>query len=266
MEASTRSGRRAGGKLGGVAVIRLHLSDTHPDPTLPWADGDTSVYAYLIDHPDGLILVDTGVGEGSALIDALYHPDHHDLAEAIERTGHHIGDGRTVINSHLHFDHCGHNHLFPSVPILVQRREYQAVHHGSYTVEEWVDFPGARIQQLDGDHQVAPGVRVVSTPGHTTGHQSVVVDDSEGRTVICAQAAYTAADFGSGRTDPHSTEAADVQLASIDRLRSLRPDRVCFSNDATDSDAGCSGVVSATSRPGLAWPKAGLAWPKARLA
>lgn len=62
-----------------MQVHRLHVATTHPDPSLPWADGDAEVYAYLIDHPDGLILVDTGVGEGNEVIDALYRPDHRDL-------------------------------------------------------------------------------------------------------------------------------------------------------------------------------------------
>ena len=77
---------------GFVRVTRLHLTDVHPDPSLPWANGDVAVFAYLIDHPDGLILVDSGVGEGDELIDALYHPDHHDLAESIARAGHRIED------------------------------------------------------------------------------------------------------------------------------------------------------------------------------
>jgi hypothetical protein len=66
-----------------VRVARLHLTDTHPDPSLAWASGPAAVYAYLIDHPDGLILFDTGVGEGNELIDALYRPEHHDLGEAM---------------------------------------------------------------------------------------------------------------------------------------------------------------------------------------
>lgn len=48
-----------------MQVHRLHLRTTHPDPALPWADGDTQVYAYLVEHPDGLIVVDTGVGTGT---------------------------------------------------------------------------------------------------------------------------------------------------------------------------------------------------------
>ncbi len=217
-----------------MRVARLHLTDTHPDPSLPWANGITEVYAYLIDHPDGLILVDTGVAPGHEFIDALYHPEHYDLAEAISNAGHRVGDVQVIINSHLHFDHCGQNRRFPGVPIFVQRREYEAAHEPYYTDLEWVDFPGAVIRHIDGDHQVAPGVRIVSTPGHTPGHQSVVVDSDEGRLVICAQAAYTAADFTDGRLDPQNTEDEVTQRGSIRLLHDLGPQRVYFSHDAAD--------------------------------
>jgi N-acyl homoserine lactone hydrolase len=217
-----------------VRVARLHLTDTHPDPSLAWASGPAAVYAYLIDHQDGLILVDTGVGKGNELIDALYRPEHHDLPEALAGAGHEISDVRLLINSHLHFDHCGNNRLFPGVPILVQRREYEAAHQASYTDPGWVDFPGATIEQVDGDHQVARGVQIVSTPGHTPGHQSVVADTDEGRVVICAQAAYSAADFTAFNTDPHSTEDEQTQRSSLQRLHHLGAHRVCFSHDATN--------------------------------
>jgi N-acyl homoserine lactone hydrolase len=50
-----------------------------------------------------------------------------------------------VVNTHLHFDHCGGNRLFPGLPIHVQRRELAAARtEDDYTVREWVDFPGAR--------------------------------------------------------------------------------------------------------------------------
>lgn len=61
-------------------------------------------------------------------------------------------------------------------------------------------LPDANILANHGDWQIAGGVRIISTPGHTPGHRSVVVDADEGRIVICAQAAYTPADFSALRT------------------------------------------------------------------
>jgi predicted ATPase len=54
----------------------------------------------------------------------LYRPEHHDLVESIAGVGHGIEDVSIIINSHLHFDHCDNNRLFPGVPTVVQRREY----------------------------------------------------------------------------------------------------------------------------------------------
>jgi N-acyl homoserine lactone hydrolase len=219
-----------------VRIHRLHLCTTHPDPALPWADGDTEVYAYLIEHPDGLILVDTGVGTGNELINALYRPEHHDLGEAIAGTGHRLDEVAVVVNSHLHFDHCGNNRLFPGVPVLVQRREYEAAHQPHYTDPSWVDFPGATITRLDGDHAVAAGVCIISTPGHTPGHQSVLVEADDGPTLLVSQASYAAADFEAAEVGERNTPTEDEHTwrGSLRRLYETRPHRACFSHDATE--------------------------------
>ena len=118
----------------------------------------------------------------------------------------------------------------------MQRGEYEAAQQPYYTDPEWVDFPGATIEQIQGDWQVASGVRIISTPGHTPGHQSVVVDSDDERLVICAQAAYTAADFSAFQTGPDNTPTEDeeTQRRSIELLHDLGPHRVCFSHDPTD--------------------------------
>jgi glyoxylase-like metal-dependent hydrolase (beta-lactamase superfamily II) len=218
-----------------VRVSRLHLASTHPDRSLPWADTDVDVYAYLIEHPDGLILVDTGVGSNE-LIETLYRPERQDIADAILGTGHDLNDVVVVINSHLHFDHCGNNQRFGRATILVQRREYEAAHEPYYTDPDWVDFPGADIRQLDGDYMVATGVQIVSTPGHTRGHQSVLVEDHDGRQVVVAQASYTAADFTTSEIGATNTLTEDEAIwrASLRRLHELRPGACYFSHDSTD--------------------------------
>src|ERR1041385_395254 len=71
-----------------------------------------------------------------------------------------------VINTHLHFDHCGGNRLFAGTPIYVQRREREAARTEDYTIPEWVEFEGATYVELEGEHEVLPGVRVV--PSSTT--------------------------------------------------------------------------------------------------
>ena len=90
-----------------------------------------------------------------------------------------------VVNTHLHFDHCGGNRLFPGIPIHVQRRELaDARTKDDYTVREWVDFPGATYVEHDGEVEILPGVRLLPAPGHTAGHQIVVVETDEGPVVL----------------------------------------------------------------------------------
>ena len=89
-----------------------------------------------------------------------------------------------VVNTHLHFDHCGGNHLFAGRPIYVQRRELDDARSlDAYTIREWVDAPGLDYVPVDGEHEVLPGLRVVPAPGHTPGMQVVVIE-SGGRPVV----------------------------------------------------------------------------------
>jgi N-acyl homoserine lactone hydrolase len=89
-----------------------------------------------------------------------------------------------VVNTHLHFDHCGGNHLFPGRSIYVQRRELEdARPEDDYTIRQWVDAPGVSYEPVDGEHELLPGLRLVPAPGHTRGLQVVVVE-TDGRPVV----------------------------------------------------------------------------------
>jgi N-acyl homoserine lactone hydrolase len=89
-----------------------------------------------------------------------------------------------VVNTHLHFDHCGGNHLFAGKPVYVQRRELDdALSQDDYTIREWVEAPGVQYVPVDGEHELLPGLRLLPAPGHTDGMQIVVVDNG-GRAVV----------------------------------------------------------------------------------
>jgi N-acyl homoserine lactone hydrolase len=147
------------------------------------------VFVHTIAHAQGLVLVDTGMIDSTPELDAEWHPVPH--PENIPR------DVLCVINTHLHFDHCGGNRLFPGVPIHVQARELPQVD----TVREWVDFPGATYVEHDDEAEVLPGIRLLPTPGHTDGHQSVVVDTPHGLRVLGGDVAYTFRELGRGDTE-----------------------------------------------------------------
>ena len=119
------------------------------------------VFVWTIDHPAGPVLVDTGMIDSRPEIDDMSPTPH---PENIPR------DVACVINTHLHFDHCGGNRLFPGVPIHVQARELaDARSLDDYTIREWVDFDGATYVEHEGEVELLPGIRLLPAPGHTDG-------------------------------------------------------------------------------------------------
>jgi N-acyl homoserine lactone hydrolase len=115
------------------------------------------VFVWTIDHPAGRVLVDTGMIDVRPEVDDMSPTPH---PENIPR------DIACVINTHLHFDHCGGNRLFPGVPI-----------------------------------HVLPGIRLLPAPGHTHGHQVVVVETDAGTNVLGGDVGTSFDELGSGTTD-----------------------------------------------------------------
>jgi N-acyl homoserine lactone hydrolase len=137
------------------------------------------VYVHVIDHPDARVLVDTGMTELHPAV-ADMDPRLQPLSEQdIDLTGIDI-----VVNTHLHYDHCGGNHLFPGRPFYVQRQELEDARGENYTIPEWVDAPGVQYVPVDGELELLPGLRLVPAPGHTPGMQVVVVETGERPVVV----------------------------------------------------------------------------------
>lgn len=123
-----------------------------------------------------------------------------DLCAGLASLGLAPGDIDLVINTHLHADHCAGNTqfdedgepvaVFPNAEYVVQRREYEDASRpnertrATYVAENFEPLrAGGQLRLLDGDSELAPGVRCVVTPGHTPGHMSVLLE-SEGETGI----------------------------------------------------------------------------------
>ncbi|MFF9562448.1 N-acyl homoserine lactonase family protein [Leifsonia sp. NPDC014704] len=187
-----------------VTPIRVASLLVGEDERLP-------VFVHLIDHPDGRILVDTGL--------TALHPAFADMdPQLVPLTDHadvDLDSITAIVNTHLHFDHCGGNHLFPGRPIYVQRAELEdARTQEDYTIREWVDAPGVEYTPVDGELELLPGVRLVPAPGHTRGSQIVVVETGERPIVIAGD---TAVWFG--ELDAPTTEGQRL-------IRSLDPQQV----------------------------------------
>jgi N-acyl homoserine lactone hydrolase len=151
--------------------------------------------SHTIEHPDGLVLVDTGMIESTPELDEVFHPVIHPLPdEVVQRV-------TQVVITHMHFDHHGANRLFPGVPINVQRVELEdARTQDDYTVRDWIDFPGANYVEHDGEAEILPGIRIVPAPGETRGHQIVVVETDEGTVVLGGDVGHTFRELGMGDT------------------------------------------------------------------
>ena len=180
-------------------VRLVHFCDVTVDGA-PWP-----VFGWLIERPEGNVLVDTGMVDSTPELDRDWGPVLHEWPE--------LGNVVAVINTHLHFDHCGGNRRFAGTPTYVQRAELEAAVAPDY-LEEWVRFPGESYVELDGDAELFDGVSVLFTPGHSAGHQSVLVDTDDGLTVLGGDVTYS------------MRELIDGATPSILRIHELRPRRV----------------------------------------
>jgi len=158
----------------------------------------------LIEHDDGLVLVDTGLGnKESPKFQEIYGVDNGTgdgrtwLEASLASLGFAAADVRLVINTHLHFDHAGGNTwvdaggavraTFPRARYVVQRGEHDYATHtnertaASYFAHNWEPLlASGQLDLLDGEQELLPGVRVVASAGHVPFHQSVVVDGGDG--------------------------------------------------------------------------------------
>lgn len=198
------------------------------------------VLAYLIRHDQGLILFDTGIGADAAdpETEAHYRPHRRPLPEALAAVGATLADVALVANCHLHFDHCGGNPLLRDRPIVVQAAELAAARRGGYTFDALVDFPGARYDEIDGEARILPGLWIIPTPGHTDGHQSLVVRKADGTVVLAGQAHDFASHFGSDHLARRAElDGIDPPLPGyrpwLDRLAEFDPRRVLFAHDCS---------------------------------
>jgi glyoxylase-like metal-dependent hydrolase (beta-lactamase superfamily II) len=101
-------------------------------------------------------------------------------------------------------------------------------------VPEWAVIPEERLRLVHGDETIAEGVHLLSTPGHTPGHQSVLIEAGDDRVVVAAQCAYRAEELRSGQ--PSTSNLYDeswegVARDSLQRLRALAPFTAHLSHD-----------------------------------
>jgi len=208
-----------------------------------WRQGDDPqdrirfpVPAYLIEAGDERILIDTGLHPGAVKDAGAFYgrPElfsmfdlelEQDIGEQVEAS-----TLTRIVLTHLHYDHAGGLSLLPSsIPIVIQRREWEAGHDQGAIARNFFyrrdyDDGDREIVLVDGDHDLLgdESIQLLLTPGHTPGHQSVRVGD---RLVIGADVAHFASTFDDHRF-PSFADDFEAQARSADRLRRLRDEGV----------------------------------------
>ncbi len=178
-------------KRNTITITPVHMADL-------MAEGQPMpVYVYIVDHPDARVLVDTGMTRLHPLV-ADMDPQLRQLrSDELDPASIDI-----VVNTHLHFDHCGGNHLFAGTPIYVQRQELDdALSQDDYTIREWVEAPGVEYVPVDGELELLPGMRLVPGPGHTPGSQVVVVESGPRPVVVVGDLAVSFGDLDEPQTE-----------------------------------------------------------------
>jgi N-acyl homoserine lactone hydrolase len=206
--------------------------------------------AYLIRHPEATLLLDTGfpfdetttVNEGTdeTPIPTFPRPLEQLLADA----GTSMAGLDLVANCHLHIDHAGGNfRLPPELPIYAQQRELATARQETDPlVTDAIAVERQAYRAVDGEHHVLPGLTLVPTPGHTDGHQSLVVDTDAGMVILLGQGMPSATDFASAvyalDLERSGSEPIPPYPAWLPRLMAFGPARVTFAHDLATWEPG----------------------------
>jgi N-acyl homoserine lactone hydrolase len=173
---------------------------------------EMSVRSYLVVHPEGTLLWDTGIddaiaelAEGRRIVDPILFRVPRTLRGQLAEIGVAPGEVDYLGLSHLHVDHVGNVGLFPEATVLMQRAEHEAGYgpNAKQLIEALAPDTYAalnrdRIQAVDGDHDLFGDGTVVmkALPGHTPGHQGLLIRlPSSGPILLAGDIAYSSRDY-----------------------------------------------------------------------
>jgi len=165
------------------------------------------VPAYLIVHPKGKVLFDSGLhtitqtdpvaymGEDGAKANKIAFNPGEEIAARLEAMAIDPASVTHLVNSHLHYDHAGGNEQIPNADVLIQTDEWShaMAQPDNDVAYHKTDFDtGQRVRRLTGEHDIFGDgtVTCVPTPGHTPGHQSLRVKAERGEFILCGDACY----------------------------------------------------------------------------
>jgi 4-pyridoxolactonase len=200
-------------------------------------------YGLLIEHEDGLFVFDTGFDlEHTNAVLPFELPEQtpeQTIPAQLRLCRYEPSDVTTLVNSHLHFDHVGGNKHLTDGSVVVhekeleQARDCQPFERFGYSDHSW-DYEGARFKAISGDVELARGLQLFETPGHTIGHYSLLVTPDSGRPMVFAfDVVYTAEALEKGvQPGFHYDPVAGV--SSIERVKQMAAEHeadIFFSHD-----------------------------------
>ncbi len=195
------------------------------------------VPGYLLKHPKGLVLFDTGLhksmqtdakgrlGVMAPLFDIDFE-ENEDIAARLAALDVDVNDIDYIVNSHLHFDHCGGNDAIPNSPVVVQRLELEAASNPDiarqvgFFNQDWDH--GHDFILADGEYDIFGdgSIVCVPTPGHTPGHHSLKVKTEQGEVVLAGDACYLRKSLEDSHL-PSLVFSEEQMLKSFETLRML---------------------------------------------
>jgi N-acyl homoserine lactone hydrolase len=173
---------------------------------------EMTVRSYLVVHPNGMLLWDTGIddeiaslADGRRMADSIVFRVPRTLRAQLAEIGVDADEIAYLGLSHLHVDHVGNVGLFPSATVLLQRAEYEAGFGPDakqliepLAPDSYAALNRDEIETVDGDHNVFGDGTVVlkSLPGHTPGHQGLLVRlPDSGPILLAGDISYSARDY-----------------------------------------------------------------------
>lgn len=191
----------------------------------------------LVITEEDRILIDTGVGElpeKHRKFHTVKRMSDQELKAQLQKHGLKLEDIDIVINTHLHFDHCANNGSFPNAKFYVQEDELRYAYapdrfQKAAYIREFFDVPMEYVP-LHGQYRVTDDMIIIRTPGHSIGHQSVIIRKDERNYVYCGDAAPLRENL-KRRNIPGVLYRADQALKSIDKLRSIKNAVYIYSHD-----------------------------------
>ena len=189
-----------------LTIFPVHLGETQVDfSMLVWGTncGQKTwgpVLGWLILGAEKPILVDTGFRSSEDLSKVVPARQSEEQTLEAQLAKHDLtpGDIGYVIHTHLHVDHCGLTYKLENAQLFAQRKELQfaaaplfpAAFYDPVDISRLMGDLRPRLELLDGDTELFPGIRTIVSEGHTPAHQMVFVELASGTAVICGDAAY----------------------------------------------------------------------------